>query len=118
MSPNVTDPGTVITMLHGPATIDPWADDPAAAESRYAEILCTVPHFDPSDKGGPTVACEPRIGDHRTGFRLVHRRHAPPVAVGGPGGVILHWHVDDARATLDRVPGAMENRHYLEMLSR
>jgi hypothetical protein len=74
------------------------------------------------------------------------RRFAPPELAAEPAGVVVHWHVDDVAATLDRLvslgarqleaviergpgfvtasvvdpfgndPGIMYNRHYLDIL--
>ncbi|MGW4891420.1 VOC family protein [Kitasatospora sp. NPDC004240] len=136
-------------MLRGPATVNFWADDLEAAKGWYVELLGVEPYFQRS--GGPglsVVYYEFRIGDHQAELGLISRRFAPPTASATPGGAILHWHVDDVRASLDRllamgatpytplteygpgfvaasvidpfgnVLGIMHNQHYLEMLDR
>ncbi|MEV5410815.1 VOC family protein [Thermopolyspora sp. NPDC052614] len=135
-------------MLRGPATVNIWADDIEAARAWYAELLDAEPYFERPGGGLPAAYYEFRIGDHQTELGIIDRRHAPPTAAGTPGGAILHWHVDDVHAALERllamgatpyqplteygegfvtasvvdpfgnVLGVMYNRHYLEMLPR
>jgi predicted enzyme related to lactoylglutathione lyase len=135
-------------MLRGPATINIWADDLDAAKNWYAELLGVDPYFERPGGGQPAAYYEFRIGDHQTELGLIDRRYAPPGAATEPGGVVLHWAVDDVQAALDRllamgakpylpliehgpgfvtasvvdpfgnVLGVMYNQHYLEMLGR
>jgi predicted enzyme related to lactoylglutathione lyase len=139
-------------MLRGPATVNLWADDLEAARKWYAELLGVEPYFERPGGGQPAAYYEFRIGDRRTELGLIDRRYAPAGADGAdgaePGGVVLHWHVDDVQAALDRllsmgaapympltergpgfvtaavvdpfgnVLGVMYNRHYLEVLGR
>ncbi|MBG0816455.1 VOC family protein [Planomonospora sp. ID82291] len=136
-------------MLRGPATVNIWADDLEAARTWYAELLGAEPYFEAPGGGRPAAYYEFRIGDHLTELGLIDRRYAPAGADGaGPGGAVLHWHVDDVRAALDRllsmgavpympltergpgfvtasvvdpfgnVLGVMYNRHYLEVVGR
>ncbi|MFC6580798.1 VOC family protein [Planomonospora parontospora] len=139
-------------MLRGPATVNLWADDLEAARKWYTELLGVEPYFERPGGGRPAAYYEFRIGDRQTEVGLIDRRYAPPGAdgagPGGPGGVVLHWHVDDVQAALDRlldmgaapymplteygpgfvtasvvdpfgnVLGVMYNRHYLEVLGR
>ena len=90
---------------------------------------------------------EVRIGDYQAELGIIDRRWAPPAAAAEPGGVVMHWHVDDLAGTLDRllslgakeyqpitphgegfdtasvidpfgnVLGIMYNPHYLEILA-
>lgn len=135
-------------MLRGLATVNFWADDLEAAKKWYAELLGAEPYFERPGNGGPAAYYEFRIGDHQAELGLIDRRYAPPESPTAPGGAIIHWHVDDVRATLDRllsmgatpyqplteygpgfvaasvtdpfgnVLGIMYNQHYLEMLNR
>ncbi len=135
-------------MLRGPATVNFWADDLEAAKEWYAELLGAEPYFERPGNGQPAAYYEFRIGDHQAELGLIDRRYAPPGAAAVPGGAILHWHVDDVRAALDRllsmgatpytplteygpgfvaaavvdpfgnVLGVMYNQHYLEVLGR
>ncbi|GAA4236801.1 putative enzyme related to lactoylglutathione lyase [Streptosporangium album] len=135
-------------MLRGPATTNFWADDLEAAKKWYAELLGVEPYFERPGNGQPAAYYEFRIGDYQAELGLVDRRYAPPGAPATPGGAVIHWHVDDVQATLDRllsmgatpympltergpgfvtaavadpfgnVLGIMYNRHYLEILGR
>lgn len=135
-------------MLRGPATINIWADDVEAARRWYAELLGAEPYFERPGGGRPAAYYEFRVGDHQTELGIIDRRHAPPAAATTPGGAVLHWHVDDVRAALERllamgatpyqpltehgegfvtasvvdpfgnVLGVMYNRHYLEVAAR
>jgi len=130
-------------MLRGLATVNFWADDMAAAKKWYVELLGIEPYF---ERGGAYF--EFRIGDDQDELGLIDRRYAPPAAAAVAGGAIVHWHVDDVQAALDRllalgatpylpltehgpgfvtasvldpfgnVLGVMYNQHYLEMLGR
>ncbi|MFE5634484.1 VOC family protein [Streptomyces sp. NPDC056543] len=128
-------------MLRGLTTVSFWADDLAAAKAWYTELLGLEPYFE-----RPGYA-EFRIGDYRHELGLIDRAYAPAgSAAGEPGGAIVYWHVDDVRATLDRllslgakeyepltprgpgfvtasvtdpfgnVLGVMQNQHYLDVL--
>ncbi|WP_459548356.1 VOC family protein [Nocardia sp. X0981] len=129
-------------MLRGMTTVTFYADDLAAAKDWYAEFLGRQPYF------GVPGYYEFRIGDYEHEFGLVDRAHQPEKAGSGPGGAISYWHVDDLRATFDRllelgateyepittrgegfvtasvvdpfgnVLGIMSNIHYLEILDR
>ncbi|OUC95550.1 VOC family protein [Streptosporangium minutum] len=135
-------------MLRGLATVSFWADDLEAAKEWYVELLGTEPYFERPGNGQPAAYYEFRIGDYQAELGLIDRRYAPPGAPATPGGAVVHWHVDDVQATLDRllsmgatpytplteygpgfvtasvadpfgnVLGIMYNRHYLEILGR
>jgi predicted enzyme related to lactoylglutathione lyase len=135
-------------MLRGPATINFWADDLEAAKKWYAELLGDEPYFERPGNGQPAAYYEFRIGDHQAELGLIDRSYAPQPAPAAPGGAVIHWHVDDVRAALDRllsmgatpympltergpgfvtaavtdpfgnVLGIMYNQHYLEVLGR
>ncbi|GAB3955171.1 hypothetical protein GCM10027614_63670 [Micromonospora vulcania] len=34
---------------------------------------------------------------------IIDRRYGPPGAASGPGGAVMHWHVDDLDATVARL---------------
>jgi predicted enzyme related to lactoylglutathione lyase len=133
-------------MLRGFATISYWADDVAAAQDWYAELLGIQPYFVRPEEGPPAYV-EFRVGDHQDELGIIDRRYAPPGAAGDPGGVVMYWHVDDVPATFERllsmgakeyqpitpreagwitasvvdpfgnILGIMHNPHYLEMLA-
>ncbi|MFC6086460.1 VOC family protein [Sphaerisporangium aureirubrum] len=135
-------------MLRGPATVNFYADDLEAARKWYAEVLNAEPYFERPGNGLPAAYYEFRIGDYQTELGIIDRRYAPQGAPATPAGAIIHWHVDDVRAALDRllslgatpytplteygpgfvtaavadpfgnVIGVMENQHYLEVLTR
>lgn len=89
--------------LRGFATLTIWADDVAAAAAWYAEFLGVPPYFErPGPEGRPAYV-EFRLGDHEDELGIVDRRYAPPGAADGPGGAIMHWHVDDLEATVERL---------------
>ena len=133
-------------MLRGFATISYWADDVAAARDWYSELLGIEPYFVRPEQGPPAYV-EFRVGDYQDELGIIDRRYAPEGAAGGPGGAVMHWHVDDVPATFDRllsmgakeyqpitpreagwvtasvvdpfgnVLGIVYNPHYLEMLA-
>lgn len=133
-------------MFRGFATISYFADDMTAAEAWYTELLGQAPYFR-REAGGTTAYIEYRIGDYQAELGIIHSRFAPHGTSDGPAGVIMQWHVDDLRASLDRllslgakelqgitprgegfvtasvvdpfgnVIGIMSNPHYLEVLA-
>ncbi len=89
--------------LRGFATLNIWADDVAAAAAWYAAFLGVDAYFDrPGPEGRPAYV-EFRVGDHQAELGIIDRRYAPPGAAAGPGGAIMHWHVDDLDATVARL---------------
>jgi predicted enzyme related to lactoylglutathione lyase len=89
-------------MLRGFATISYWADDVAAARDWYAELLGIEPYFVRPEQGPPAYV-EFRVGDYQDELGIIDRRYAPEGAAGGPGGAVMHWHVDDVPAAFDRL---------------
>ncbi len=85
-------------MLRGMATSIFYADDLEAAKDWYAEFFGIEPYYHV-----PGGYYEFRIGDYQHEFGLVNRAYAPAGARNAPGGAIVHWHVDDLRATVDRL---------------
>ncbi|MGW0183540.1 VOC family protein [Nocardia sp. NPDC003345] len=128
-------------MLRGMATVTYYADDLEAAKDWYADFLGTPPYF------AVPGYYEFRIGDYAHEFGLIDGAYRPGRAQPGPGGEIVYWHVDDLRATYDRllalgateydpittrgpgfvtasvvdpfgnILGVMSNAHYLEILA-
>jgi predicted enzyme related to lactoylglutathione lyase len=90
-------------VLRGPATVNLFADDLQAAKEWYAELLNVQPYLERPGNGQPAAYYEFRIGDYQAELGLIDRRYAPPGAHTSPGGAILHWHVDDVQAGLDRL---------------
>jgi predicted enzyme related to lactoylglutathione lyase len=89
--------------LRGFATISFWADDVAAAAAWYTQFLGVEAYFERSGPDGRPAYIEFRIGDYQAELGIVDRRYAPPEAASGPGGAIMHWHVDDLEATVRRL---------------
>ncbi|PRX98967.1 VOC family protein [Allonocardiopsis opalescens] len=90
-------------MLRGFTTISYWADDVAAAKDWYTELLGIEPYFERSGPDGRPAYVEFRVGDHQDELGLIDRRYAPEGAAPGPGGAVMHWHVDDVQAAVDRL---------------
>jgi predicted enzyme related to lactoylglutathione lyase len=97
-------------MLRGFATISFWADDLEAAKKWYAELLGIEPYF---ERPG---YCEFRVGDHQDELGLIDSRYAPGGSADTPAGAVMHWHVDDVRAALEKLlsMGAKEYQPYTE----
>jgi predicted enzyme related to lactoylglutathione lyase len=89
-------------MLRGFATISYWADDVEAAKNWYAELLGIQPYFIRPQEGPPAYV-EFRVGDYQDELGIIDRRYAPEGAASDPGGVVMHWHVDDVPATFERL---------------
>ena len=89
--------------LRGFATLNIWADDVPAAVAWYTELVGVAPYFERSGPDGRPAYVEFRIGDYQAELGIIDRRWAPPGAAGGPGGVIMNWHVDDIEATMARL---------------
>ncbi|MCK2217868.1 VOC family protein [Actinomadura sp. ATCC 31491] len=85
-------------MLRGFATLTLYAADLEAAERWYADLLGVEPYYEI-----PGAYAEFRVGDYRHELGLIDACFAPGGAPGGPGGAIMYWHVDDLRATVDRL---------------
>jgi predicted enzyme related to lactoylglutathione lyase len=134
--------------LRGFATLNIWADDVAAAADWYAAVTGVEAYYHRSGPDGRLAYAEFRLGDLEAELGIIDRRFGPPGATAGPGGAIMHWHVDDLPGTLARllelgateyepltprgegfetasvvdpfgnVLGIMRNPHYLEVLGR
>jgi predicted enzyme related to lactoylglutathione lyase len=88
--------------LRGMATVNFFADDVRAARDWYAELLGTEAYFQVPNPEQP-VYVEFRIGDDEDEFGIIDRRYAPAAMQAGPGGAILHWHVEDIEAAFARL---------------
>ena len=132
-------------MLRGLTTVSFFAEDITAARRWYTELLGTEPYF-VREAEGATVYAEFRIGDYKHELGIIHSRFAAHARPGTPGGAVIYWHVDDVRATFERlvsmgatvhekpvergpgfvtasvvdpfgnILGIMYNQHYLEIL--
>ena len=130
-----------IQTLRGLTTVSFYAADLAAAKKWHAELLGLDPYF---EVPGYT---EFRLGDYQHELGVIDSRYAPAGSAPGPAGAVVYWHVDDVRATLEKllslgakehqtltdrgegfvtasvvdpfgnILGIMYNAHYLEVLS-
>jgi predicted enzyme related to lactoylglutathione lyase len=133
-------------MLRGLTTVAYQASDLEAAKTWYTDVLGIEPYFNRAEY------VEFRVGDYEHEFGILDSKYLPELggdqAAGAPGGAIVYWHVDDARAAYDRllelgarphqpprdfgenfvgaavvdpfgnVLGIMHNPHYLEVLEK
>ncbi|WP_433431550.1 VOC family protein [Nonomuraea sp. CA-141351] len=129
-------------MIRGFATLNFYAADLEAARAWYAELLGSEPYYQVPGY------IEWRVGDYQHELGIIDSRYAPAGATERPGGEIMHWHVDDLEAALERllamgakeyqpirkhgegfvtasvtdpfgnVLGIMYNQHYLDVLGR
>ncbi|MGO4288169.1 VOC family protein [Chitinophaga sp. RAB17] len=84
--------------LRGIATISLFAADHESAKKWYSELLGIAPYFEL-----PGYA-EFRIGDYEHELGLIDSSYAPKGAtLGGPGGAIVYWHVEDVAGTLAKL---------------
>lgn len=88
--------------LRGMATLNVWADDVAAARDWYANLFGLDAYFQLPSPEAPAYV-EFRIGDDEDEFGIIDRAYAPAAMQPGPGGSILHWHVDDLEGTFARL---------------
>ena len=133
--------------LRGFSTLNIWADDVRAAADWYTEFLGIEPYYEQAGPDGRPAYIEFRIGDYLAELGIIDRRYAPAGSASAPGGAVMHWHVDDLEATVERllwmgaeqyepitargqgfvtasvvdpfgnVLGVMTNPHYLEVLT-
>jgi len=90
-------------VLRGLATVTLTADDVPTAVRWYADLLGITPYFArPVD--GPPAYVEFRVGDDEDEDELgiMDVRYAT-WAAGRPAGVVVHWHVDDLPAVVQRL---------------
>jgi predicted enzyme related to lactoylglutathione lyase len=90
-------------VLRGFATISYWTDDMEAAKRWYADLLGVEPYFEVPGPDGRVAYAEFRIGDSQDELGLIQRAWEPAGAAAGPGGAIMHWHVDDIAATFEKL---------------
>lgn len=135
-------------MLRGFTTITYYVDDIVAAAAWYTEVLGIEPYFAQPSATDPAYV-EFRIGDSADELGLIDSRYRPAgFSAERPAGAVMHWHVDDVSAAMERllalgatavegpiqrsagwvtgtvadpfgnVIGLMYSPHYLEMLER
>ncbi len=85
------------TTLRGLATVNFYATNLEAAKHWYTEFLGIESYF---NVPGYT---EFRIGDYQQELGIIDAKYAPEGYSEKPSGAIVHWHVDDLQATLDRL---------------
>lgn len=88
--------------LRGMANVSFWAADVRAARTWYAELLGIAPYFERPNAENPEYI-EFRLGDFQHEFGIVNRNYAPKSAAAEPGGAVLYWHVDDVKATFEKL---------------
>ena len=89
--------------FRGFATLNIWADDVAAAADWYAQVTGVEPYFRRPGPDGRLAYAEFRLGDLGAELGIIDRRFGRPGPAAGPGGAIMHWHVDDLEGTLARL---------------
>ena len=89
--------------MRGFATLNIWADDVAAAEKWYADFLGQDAYFHRNGPDGRLAYAEFRIGDLQAELGIIDSRWSPGGPASGPGGAIMHWHVDDLEGTVARL---------------
>ena len=88
-------------MLRGLATVTLTAPDVPAAARWYADLLGVEPYFARPVEGPPAYV-EFRIGDDEDELGVMDARYAS-WAAGQPAGSVVHWHVDDLPAAVERL---------------
>jgi len=89
-------------MLRGLTTVSFFSDDVTAARDWYTELLGIEPYFvRPLD--GPPAYVEFRVGDEEHELGIVDSRFAPHARSARAGGAVIYWHVDDLRASFERL---------------
>lgn len=89
-------------MLRGLTTVSFFADDVAAAQAWYTEMLGIEPYFTRPEEG-PAAYIEYRIGDFQHELGIIDSRFAPHAASEQAAGLVTYWHVDDVEATFERL---------------
>ncbi|MCZ2814102.1 VOC family protein [Modestobacter sp. VKM Ac-2979] len=85
-------------MLRELATVSFYADDLAAAERWYTELLGIEPYYRVA--GG---YLEYRVGESEDELGLIDARYRPGGVPPAPAGAVVFWDVDDLPAALDRL---------------
>jgi predicted enzyme related to lactoylglutathione lyase len=89
-------------MLRGLTTVSFFAGDVAAAKAWYTELLGIEPYFVRPVEGMPAYV-EFRVGDYQHELGIVDSRFAPHGRSDKAGGAVIYWHVDDVRASFERL---------------
>jgi predicted enzyme related to lactoylglutathione lyase len=83
--------------LRGLSTVSFYAADHEAAKKWYSEFFGISPYFDVPGY------FEFRIGDYQHELGIIDSRYKPKDSSTQPGGAVIFWHVDNLKATLDRL---------------
>lgn len=89
-------------MLRGLTTVSFYAEDVAAARDWYTELLGFEPYFT-RPMGDALAYVEFRIGENEDELGIIDSRFAPTARSEKAAGAIVYWHVDDPRATYERL---------------
>jgi predicted enzyme related to lactoylglutathione lyase len=89
-------------MLRGLATVSFFAADLAAAKKWYTDLLGIDPYFERPDSEHP-VYIEFRIGDYQHELGIIDSRYSPHGSASGPAGAVIYWHVDELKATYEKL---------------
>jgi predicted enzyme related to lactoylglutathione lyase len=93
-------------MLRGLSTVTFYADNVAAAQRWYTELLGLEPYFVRPTEGPPAYV-EFRIGDYQQELGILDRRlvptERPKTDSGTAGGALIYWHVDDVNVAFERL---------------
>ena len=88
-------------MLRGLATVTLTATDVPAAARWYRDLLGIEPYFARPVEGPPAYV-EFRVGDDEDELGIMDARYAS-WPTGDPAGAVVHWHVDDLTAAVERL---------------
>jgi predicted enzyme related to lactoylglutathione lyase len=86
-----------VSGVRGLATVSFYAADHTGARKWYSEFLGIEPYFNVPGYS------EFRIGDYQQELGIIDAAYAPEGYSEQPSGAIVHWHVDDLKATLERL---------------
>jgi catechol 2,3-dioxygenase-like lactoylglutathione lyase family enzyme len=89
-------------MLRGFATVSFYAADMRAAREWYTELLGIEPYFAVPNFDNPGYL-EYRFGDLQCELGIIDAKYARHQVANGPAGAVIHWHVDDLEATVERL---------------
>jgi len=84
-------------ILRGLATVNFYASDHEGAKKWYSEFLGIEPYFNVPGY------FEFRIGDYQQELGIIDSNYAPDGYSSKPSGALINWHVDDLKATHDRL---------------
>src|SRR5690554_1929328 len=85
------------TTLRGLSTISFYASDLEAAKRWYSDLLGIAPYFE-----APGYF-EFRLGDYKHELGIIDKKFMPKAAKQDQGGAVIYWHVDDIRATFEKL---------------